>query len=89
MARLPFEGATFRDQQISEDGRRLLVSLLEQLSPSQLTDLFTRSRITTFDTVSLENRRADAWVAAFQEKVRELKEAGPCPAAASTTSSGG
>jgi len=89
MDRLPFEGATFRTQQISEEGRRLAVSLLDQLSPRQLTDLFTRSRITSFDTVNLESRRAEAWVAAFQEKVRELKAAGPCPSPAPTTSSGG
>jgi hypothetical protein len=89
MESMPYEGGTFPEQQISEAGRRLLIGLLEQLSASQLTDLFTRSRITAFDAVNVESRRAEAWVAAFQEKVRELKNAGPCPAAPAPTSSGG
>ena len=42
MKDLPWSGATFPDQAISEEGRQFLLSLLGQLSASQLQDLFDR-----------------------------------------------
>jgi hypothetical protein len=81
MKALPFGGATFPDALISEDGRRLLLSLLEQLSDTQIRDLFTASRVTTFDALSAESRSPDAWLAAFRDKIRQIREGGPCPAA--------
>lgn len=44
MKALPFGGATFPDAQISEEGRRLLLSLLEQLSDDQIRDLLSSAR---------------------------------------------
>jgi hypothetical protein len=89
MRTLPFAGATFPDAQISEEGRRLLLSLLEQLSDKQIRDLFTTSRVTRFDALSADSRNADAWLAAFRDKIRQIREAGPCPPALGPTSRDG
>jgi hypothetical protein len=81
MEHLPFTGATFPEQQLSEEGRQFLLRLLEQLSATQIETLFTTSRATTFDGVSAEGRSASAWTRTFLDKVRQIREAGPCPAA--------
>ena len=86
MKTLPFGGATFPDVQVSEEGRRLVLSLLEQLSDEQIRDLFTVSRITRLDTLSARARNAEAWLAAFRDKIRQLREGGPCPPARELTS---
>ena len=78
MKHLPWSGGTFPDHRISEGGRLLLLGLLEQLSQSQLTALFESSGITRFDQVSLDGRDANAWVAVFRDKVRQIREGGPC-----------
>jgi hypothetical protein len=78
MERLPWQGATFPEQRISEEGRRFLLGLLEQLSPAQIETLFTVSRATTFDGITAEGRSAAAWARAFGDKVRQIREAGPC-----------
>jgi hypothetical protein len=80
MKTLPYGGATYPDRQISEAGRRLLAGMLEQLSDAQLADLFTASRIVAYDQVAAEARSAAAWVAAFKEKVRQVREGPECPA---------
>jgi hypothetical protein len=85
MRNLPFEGGTFPELQISEEGRRLLLGLVEQLSPQQLTGLFTGSGVITFDSLSAEARRADAWVRTFLDKIAQIKDAGPCPPAKDLT----
>ena len=79
MKTLPYEGATFRDRRISEAGRLMLLGLLEQLSTAQLIDLFRASRMVERDHVAGEARHPSAWAEAFQDKVRQIKEAGPCP----------
>jgi hypothetical protein len=85
MKTMPFDGGTFPDAQISEEGRRMLLGLLEQLSTEQLTDLFTGSGVTGFDSLSAEARDSHAWANAFRDKIRQLRDAGPCPAAATLT----
>ncbi|HEX6974173.1 MAG TPA: hypothetical protein VF147_07225, partial [Vicinamibacterales bacterium] len=72
------KGGTFPEHQISEAGRRLLLDLVGQLTDQQLQDLFTASRITTYDQVSAAARGPAPWVAAFKDKVRQIREAGPC-----------
>ena len=81
MKTLPWNGATFPDWKISEDGRLFLLGLLEQLSDRQLRDLFEGSGATAFDQVSAEGRNPDAWVTAFKDKVKQIREAGPCATA--------
>jgi hypothetical protein len=80
MKSLPYKGATFVDRQISEEGRTLLLGLLDQLSDQQLRDLFESSRITLYDQIDAEARDAGAWVKAFRDKVAQIRSAGPCPA---------
>lgn len=79
MKQLPWGGGTFPDAQISEEGRLFLLRLLEQLSAAQLDALFTTSRVTQFASVDVDGRNPRAWVQAFQDKVRQIREAGPCP----------
>ena len=78
MKRLPFGGATFPDQRITEAGRRKLLGLLEQLSERQVIDLFSGSGVTAYDHLDASARDAHAWAAAFLDKVRQIREAGPC-----------
>jgi len=69
MKHLPYEGSTFQDVNVSEEGRRLLAGRLLQLTPRQLTALFTNAR---FDDV-------DGWVAAFGRRVDAVAHRPPCP----------
>jgi hypothetical protein len=78
MKDLPFNGATFPDQTISERGRQFLLSLLSQLSTSQVEDLFAGSRVEMSEGVTAESRQPAAWAAVFSDKVRQIREAGPC-----------
>jgi hypothetical protein len=78
MKSLPFAGATFPDRRISEGGRRLLLGLLEQLTEQQLVDLFTGSGVITYNHVNAAGRDPRAWAAAFLDKVRQIREGGPC-----------
>jgi hypothetical protein len=69
---------TLDDPVISEDGRRFLTALLDQLSDAQLRDLFEAGRV----DVRLREpgvarsglTRADEWVEAFKAKRREIDE---------------
>jgi len=79
MSTLPYEGATFPDQRISEAGRLLIAGLLEQLSVRQLEEMFTASRLILYDEIDAEARSAGAWVKAFLDKVRQIREGEPCP----------
>ena len=81
MKSLPFNGATFPDVQISEEGRTMLLGLLQQLSPAQLTNLFAGSHVTTMESLSAEARSPAAWVKVLQDKIKQIKDAGPCPSA--------
>jgi hypothetical protein len=79
MSTLPYSGATFPVQRISEAGRVLLASLLEQLSTRQLEDLFTASGMVDYDGIAAESRAAAEWVKVFRGKVRAVREGPPCP----------
>ena len=68
MKHLPYDGSTFQDVNVSEDGRRLLADRLLKLTPPQLTALFTYAR---FDDV-------DRWVAAFGRRVDAIARRPPC-----------
>jgi hypothetical protein len=79
MEHLPWEGATFPERQISEGGRQLLLGLLEQLRDDQLRALFEGARVPSFDQISGEARRVEAWVDAFNDRVDQIRKGGPCP----------
>ena len=88
MEQLPHRGGTFPEFRISEEGRLRLLQLLEALSDAQLADLFTGSGATAFDAINGEGRSAQAWVAAFGDKVRQIRAAGPCPSPAPSREAG-
>ncbi len=79
MERLPFEGGTFEDRVISEAGRLFLLPLIEQFSREQIEGLFKGARADRYDSVRADNRSPSRWAAAFGEKVRQIRNAGPCP----------
>ncbi|MEP6593444.1 MAG: hypothetical protein ABJC51_07120 [Acidobacteriota bacterium] len=79
MRRMPYRGATFPDRRISEEGRQLLAGLLGQISERQMIDLFTASRIVTFDHPDGEGRNARAWADALAAKIAEIKRGERCP----------
>ena len=74
MKGLPFDGASFKDTTISEEGRRKLAGLLGQLTDTQLHALFTAARFPELATQSNEAKDVGAWVAAFRDRVRQIAE---------------
>jgi hypothetical protein len=67
------------DPQISEDGRKFLADLLNQLSDQQIYNLFQAARADKTEDVIDDHGRPrpinlDDWVAAFKEKRREITE---------------
>jgi len=78
MRHLPWGGGTFPDAHITEEGRLFLLGLLEQLTQPQLETLFSASRITWLESTSYESRSASAWARTFLDKVRQVRNAGPC-----------
>jgi hypothetical protein len=80
MEHLPWGGGTFPEARISEGGRQLLLGLLEQLTDAQLRDLFEASRVVSHSQLTAEYAHVAAWVNAFKDRVRQIREAGPCPA---------
>ena len=66
---MPYDGGTFDNVQISEEGRRLLGDRLKQLTPAQIAALFTAAQL----------EDVPAWVAAFQDRVRQMADRQPCP----------
>jgi hypothetical protein len=80
MERLPYEGATFEERTISEEGRQFLLELIEQFSRDQIESLFRSARAGEYDAIRSENRNPAAWAAVFEEKVGQIRTAGPCPA---------
>jgi hypothetical protein len=78
MGQFPYSGGTFADAVISEEGRRLIAGELASLTEAQLTSLFVAARFREFvgDGPGADEK---AWVAAFQDKVRQIVTGGPCP----------
>ena len=80
MKALPYNGGTFAEHAISDEGRRLALRLLGRLSAAQLRGLFIGSGVTELDHVVAAARDPDAWTRAFLDKVAAIAAAGPCPA---------
>ena len=79
MKALPFQGATFQDTVISEAGRRFLADALKQLRRQQLRDLFMAADFTEYAPSSDAGRDVENWVAAFEDKVRQIADRPGCP----------
>jgi hypothetical protein len=75
MEDLPHGGGTFAPVHISEAGRRFLADRLGELTRAHVRALFESARFPQHDGEPVE-----AWVDAFEDKVREISEGPPCPA---------
>ena len=77
MRGLPYEGSTFPDTRISEEGRQF---------PQRASDRSRRnrsaisSRARASHQYPLGEPDVDRWVSAFQHRVRAITDRGPCPA---------
>jgi hypothetical protein len=82
MRHLPFLGATFPDTVISEDGRQLLARLLNRMTRGQIESLFSGARFAAYEAGRWFGPSAgeDAWVAAFEDRVRQVAEGERCQA---------
>jgi hypothetical protein len=74
-------GSAFVPTDITEEGRRLLASRLQQLSRQQLTTLFRAARFPDPATGAVPAEDVSPWVDAFQAKVREVTDRPACPPA--------
>ncbi|MGB2715912.1 MAG: hypothetical protein WBC51_17150 [Vicinamibacterales bacterium] len=79
MEQLPYHGGTFEARTISEEGRQFLLTLIEQFSRDQIESLFASARAPEYEAIRAENRSPHAWAVAFEEKVQQIRAAGPCP----------
>lgn len=70
MRQWPYGGGTFPDAVISERGRRLLLRELETISSDDLCAWLQSARFAD----------VDRWTDAFEDKVQQVRNAGPCPA---------
>jgi hypothetical protein len=77
MRALPYEGSTFPDTRISEEGRKFLAARLAMLTTKQIRELFEGARVSQYP---LGDGSVDRWVSAFQNRVRAITDRAPCPA---------
>ena len=78
MRALPYEGATFEDVHVSEEGRALAASRLGAVSEEQIERIFFDARFPQFQAGTDAERDLKAWTAAFRDRVRQIAEA-KCP----------
>jgi hypothetical protein len=75
---LPFEGATFPDARISEEGRLQLARALAALSPGTIRNWLKEARVPAFYSATDDARDVEVWLAAFRERIDQIVSAGPC-----------
>jgi hypothetical protein len=75
---MPYDGGTFPDATISEEGRLLLGRRLSRLPAGDVEALFATAG---FDDV-------DGWVAAFNDRVRQIADRPSCPSTTKLYASG-
>jgi hypothetical protein len=80
MRELPFEGATFGQVHVTDEGRRFIAGLLSQLSDQQLTQLFTHARFAEKRGLFNTSSPVSEWVRVFKAKVRAISDGPACPA---------
>jgi hypothetical protein len=76
----PLHGATFQEAVISEAGRRFVAQRLGRLTPAQIHDLFEGAGFRRYASGDAAERDLANWVAAFQQKVRQITKRSACPA---------
>jgi hypothetical protein len=79
MKSLPYDGATFRDAQISEPGRQLLARGLNALTDAQLKALFVAARFPEFFGGHGQPADPDAWARTARARMRQITDGPPCP----------
>jgi hypothetical protein len=77
MREMPYDGATFVDVEISEEGRSLLAARLRSLSSSQLDTLFRGAAFP--EPADRAPADISAWATAFEHKVAQIANRPPCP----------
>jgi hypothetical protein len=75
----PYQGATFGEAHIGEEGRRFLGDRLRQLSHAQIVALFRGARFPEYRKQSERGRDVENWAAAFEDRVRQIVDRPPCP----------
>jgi hypothetical protein len=80
MRGLPYDGSSFDDEKISEEGRAFLAVRLARLSDDQIRALFTGARFTNAPSKDPGSKDVANWVRAFQAKRDEIVNRPPCPA---------
>ena len=78
MHSLPYQGASFTDVQISEEGRLQLARGLSALDDRGVAGLFADARFPEFYSGTDDTRDLNAWTAAFRARVDQIETAGPC-----------
>jgi hypothetical protein len=86
MKGLPFDGATFVDVVISEEGRALLSDLLSKLSRRQVEGLFTTARFGETAGPLGRPRPVAEWADVFEAKVQAIRDRRCGPARGRTPS---
>jgi hypothetical protein len=83
---MPWGGGTSPDAQITDGGRQLIAQQLGRITHPQLTQLFEGARFGEFERGRWFGPAApvSAWVAAFEEKLRQIRDAAPCPRTANS-----
>jgi len=79
MRGLPVRGATFADTRVSEDGRRFLSGLLQELTDVQLVDLFAGARFDKRRGPFAPSSSVEEWVHAFKVRRAAIADGPPCP----------
>jgi hypothetical protein len=79
MRDLPYHGATFRSARVSESGRQFLLKLLDQLTDTQLTELFSGARFDKKGGLIAPARPVSDWVRVFRKRVETVREGPACP----------
>ena len=75
MRALPFEGATFEDVTVSEEGRALAARRLGAITEEQIERVFADARFPQFQAGTADERDLKAWTDAFKSRVTQIAEA--------------
>jgi hypothetical protein len=78
MRTLPFGGSTFKDVQISEEGRRLMLDQLAALSDADIRAIFTAAQFPDYQISTDDERDLQKWTAAFRHRQQMIDDGGPC-----------